>query len=162
MKDHHAVQGARFVLDDSAHPTANAEASRQCPADKPKPTRRLGTRARGEVNWRQRCLCASSPLLPCAFWLRSASAESPPVSEWFVDFRPHYSTRLRVTPMKTTSTNKSTLGWRERLAQLPPEQQQKVKALMRETVLLRRREARREAVELILRLQRDSRRRLLR
>jgi hypothetical protein len=57
---------------------------------------------------------------------------------------------------------KSTLGWRERLAQLPPEQQQKVKAAMKEAILLRHREARREATELILKLQRGSRRQLLR
>jgi hypothetical protein len=55
---------------------------------------------------------------------------------------------------------KSTLGWRERLVQLPPEQQQKVKAAMKETILLRQREAKREAAEFILKLQRDSRRRL--
>ena len=58
--------------------------------------------------------------------------------------------------------NKSTPGWRERLAQLPPEQQQKVKAAIKETILLRQREARREAAEFILKLQRDSRRRMLR
>jgi hypothetical protein len=60
-------------------------------------------------------------------------------------------------PMK-----KSTLGWRERLAQLPPEQQQKVKAAIKQSILLRRREARHEAAEFILKLQRDSRRQLLR
>ena len=57
---------------------------------------------------------------------------------------------------------KSTIGWRERLAQLPPEQQQKVKSAIKETILLRQREARREAAEFILKLQRESRGRLLR
>ena len=60
-------------------------------------------------------------------------------------------------PMK-----KATLSWRERLAQLPPEQQQKVKAAIKQSILLRQREARREAAEFILKLQRDSRRQLLR
>ncbi len=64
--------------------------------------------------------------------------------------------------MKATPMKKSTSGWRERLAQLPPEQQQQLKAAMREIILLRQREARREAVEFILKLQRDSRRQLLR
>jgi hypothetical protein len=57
---------------------------------------------------------------------------------------------------------KSTLGWRERLALLPPEQQHKVKAAIKQSILLRRREAKREATEFILMLQRGSRRRLLR
>ena len=58
--------------------------------------------------------------------------------------------------------NKPTLGWRERLALLPPEQQKKVKAAIKQAFLLRRREAKREADEVILKLQRDSRQQLLR
>jgi hypothetical protein len=80
----------------------------------------------------------------------------------FVDRAALRLTRLRATPMKTTPMKKSTLGWRERLAQLSPEQQQKVKAAMRESMLLRQRKARREAAEFILKLQRESRPRLLR
>ena len=64
--------------------------------------------------------------------------------------------------MKTTPMKKLPLGLRERLAQLTPEQQQKVKTAMREAILLRQRAARREAAEFILKLQRDSRPRLLR
>ena len=53
---------------------------------------------------------------------------------------------------------KSTNGWRERLAAMPPEQQAKVRAAIKQTLQLRRRvDAERETAELIRKWQRASR-----
>lgn len=49
-------------------------------------------------------------------------------------------------------------GWRERLAQLPPDQQERVKAAIRETMALRREhKAKCDAAALILRCQQRAR-----
>jgi hypothetical protein len=87
---------------------------------------------------------------------RSAFAQSPPNSR---DGQAYQKVDIQYPPERRAML-KSTNDWRERLAKMPPERQAIVKAAIKQTILLRQEAAKREAAEFILKLQRNSRRRL--